>query len=58
MNIEMMTRQPQWSDWSTGEGTTVERQSSLITNEENNATSMNTLIDVNEDDSRRYHKTK
>jgi hypothetical protein len=58
MNIEMMTKNPQWSDWSTDEGVTVERQHSFTTNKENNATSINTLIDANKDEPRRYEKTK
>jgi hypothetical protein len=58
MNIEMMTKTPQLSDWSLEEGITVEHQHSFTTNKENNATSIDTLIDVNKDQSRRYEKTK
>ncbi len=54
----MMTKNPQWSDWSLGEGATVQCQKSFTTNKENNATSSNILVDVNKDESRRYEKTK
>ncbi len=54
----MVTKIPQWSDWSLEEGTIVERQNSFTTNKENNMSSDNTLIDVNKDESRRYEKTK
>jgi hypothetical protein len=58
MDIEMMTKNPQWSDWSLGEGAIVQCQKSFTTNKENNATSSNILVDVNKDESRRYEKTK
>jgi hypothetical protein len=58
MNIEMMTKNPQRSDWSLEEGSIAERQHSFTTNKENNATSINTLIDINKDQSRRYEKIK
>ncbi len=54
----MVTKIPQWSDWSLEESTIVERQNSFTTNKENNMSSDNTLIDVNKDESRRYEKTK
>jgi hypothetical protein len=54
----MMTKNPQRSDWDLQEGTTVERQNAFTTNKENNVSSINTLIDVNKDGSRRYEKTK
>ncbi len=58
MSIEMMTKNPQRSDWSLEEDTIFQRQNPLITNKENNATSNNTSVDVSKDESRRYEKTK
>jgi hypothetical protein len=47
MMIEMMTKNPQRSDWSFEEDTI-----------ENKTISNNILTDVNNDDSRSYEKTK
>ncbi len=58
MNIEMMTKNPQRSDWSLEEDTIIKCQNSFTTNKESNLISINTLIDVNKDESRRDEKTK
>jgi hypothetical protein len=58
MNTKMLTKKPQWNAWSTAKGTPVERRNLFTTNKKNHVTPINTLINVNEEDSRRQHKRK
>jgi hypothetical protein len=59
MDIEMMTRNPQSSDWSLEEDNITERQNSFnTTNNKSSIISNNLLININKDESRGYVKTK
>ncbi len=58
MDIEMITRNPQWSDWSLEEDNITERQNSCTTNNKSSIISNNLLININKDETRGYVKTK
>jgi hypothetical protein len=58
MLIEMMTKNPQRSEWSLEEDTIIQRQNPSNKNKDNNVASSSIMIDVNQDDSRKYEKTK
>jgi hypothetical protein len=58
MNIEMMTRNPQSSDWSLEGDNSAERPNSFTTNNKTSIISNNIWIDLNKDETRGYEKTR
>ncbi len=54
----MMTRNPQWSDWSLEEGNIVEHQNSSNKYKTNSVIPNNNLMDINKDESTVNQKSK